>query len=131
MTKRKLYQALYKDSAIVLWFTIRYMIFDWPKQPLKIFLKILSLLLTPVLLCLALFQTLTAILGIFFNCVPVLREIMAFIFIMGFGNFIIMPVLFFSTAYNYKDYQRKLRYYNFIRRTITLYADNRGYYEEI
>lgn len=115
MSKRELFQTMYNDTTMSLWFTIRYLLFDWPDEPIKVFFKIFSLLLTPVLLLLTLVQTIMTILGLLFNCVPVLRDVMAFIFLVLIGNIVIMPLTFALTAYNRNDYQSKLRYYNLMR----------------
>ena len=115
MIKRRLFQDLYKDGTLGLWFTVRYVLFDWPNEPLKVFFKILSLLFFPVLLSIAIIQSLITVFGLLFSYIPILRDIMAFIFIILFGNLVIMPVVFISTVYNYEDYQSKLRYYNLVR----------------
>ena len=112
--EQKFLQAIYRDSTRGLWFTLRYLLFDWPDTTPKILLKLLSLLFAPIYFAIAIFQTAIEILGIVINYIPILRFLMAFISITIIGNLIIMPLTFVVTFYDADDYNRKLRLFTLL-----------------
>lgn len=104
-------QSLYLNTTFAAWFTLHYILFDWPSEPPKVCAKLFLLLLSPLYLIMTLFLTIVTLLGYIINLIPLVRWLIELIVIL-IWQFIIVPMALLLTIYNSTDYTTKLTYFD-------------------
>ena len=104
-------QSLYLNTTFAAWFTLRYILFDWPSEPPKICAKLFLLLLSPLYLIMTLFLSIITLLGNIINFIPLVRWLIELVVIL-IWQFIIVPLAMLLTAYDSNDYAAKLTYFD-------------------